>query len=281
MIATVQWTCPSCQRTIRSPYCPECGERPLRPGELTLRGLVAQAFEAFTNIDGRVLRSFRALVTRPGALTVAFLEGRRVPYIGPVALFLATNVLFFAIESLTGGTVFSTPLESHLHTQPWSPLAQTLVENRLAALGTTAALFAPRFDAAVAVHARSLILLMALSFAPLAWLVCRRSRHPFAVHAAFALHLYAYLLLLFCVATMLPAVNLIHGGVRSTSEMLDHVLSTALMAACAWYLYVALGRVYGGTRVARGISAAGLSIGVMVIVLGYRFVLLLITLYTC
>ena len=71
-------------------------------------------------------------------------------------------VLFFAIESLTGGTVFSTPLESHLHTQPWSPLAQTLVENRLAALGTTAALFAPRFDAAVAVHARSLILLMAL-----------------------------------------------------------------------------------------------------------------------
>ena len=112
---------------VRSPYCPDCGERPLRPRELTLRGLVAQAFEAFTNIDGRVLRSFRALITRPGLLTVAFLQGRRVPYIGPVSLFLVTNVLFFATESLTGGTVFSTPLESHLHTQPWSPLAQALV----------------------------------------------------------------------------------------------------------------------------------------------------------
>jgi len=280
MIATTPWICPSCHGRIRTPYCPECGERPLRPGELTLRGLVSQAFQAFTSIDGRVLRSFRALITRPGLLTVAFLEGRRVPYIGPVALFLTTNVLFFATESLTGGTVFSTPLESHLHTQPWSPLAQALIARRLEALNTTAELFAPRFDAAVALHARSLILVMALSFAVLPWIVYRRERHPFAAHAAFALHLYAFLLLLFCVATTLPAVNLIHGGVRSTSEMLDHVLSTVLVIACAAYLYVALGRVYGGTRIARGVRAAGLAVGVIAIVLGYRFVLLLITLYS-
>jgi hypothetical protein len=281
MIATAQWTCPSCHGTIRSPYCPECGERPLRPGELTLRGLVAQAFEAITSIDGRVLRSFRALITRPGLLTVAFLQGRRVPYIGPIALFLATNVLFFAIESATGGTVFSTPLESHLHTQPWSPLARMLVEDRLEALGTTAAIFAPRFDAAVALHARSLILLMALSFAPLPWLVFRRRRHPFAAHATFALHLYSYLLLLFCVATTLPAINLFHGGVRSTSEMLDHVLSTGLLVACGCYLHVAIGRVYGGAVRGRALRAAGLTVAVGAIVLGYRFVLLLITLYTC
>jgi hypothetical protein len=63
MIATIPWTCPSCHDTIRSPYCPRCGERPLRPGELTLRGLVEQAFEALTSIDGRVLRSFRALIS--------------------------------------------------------------------------------------------------------------------------------------------------------------------------------------------------------------------------
>lgn len=281
MIATVQWTCPSCHGTIRSPYCPECGERPLRPGELTLRGLVAQALEAFTSIDGRVLRSFRALITQPGLLTVAFLQGRRVPYIGPVALFLATNVLFFAIESMTGGTVFSTPLESHLHTQPWSPLAQTLVANRLADLRTTAAIFAPRFDAAVALHARSLILLMALSFAPLPWLVFRRGGRPFAAHAAFALHLYAYLLLLFCVGTTLPAINLFHGGVRTTSDMLDHVLSTALLVACGAYLHVGIGRVYGGSARARAFRAAALTVAVGAIVLGYRFVLLLITLYTC
>src|SRR5204863_10127210 len=103
----------------------------------------------FTNIDSRVLRSFRCLASSPGLLTVAFLTGRRKPYIGPVSLFLVTNVLFFAVESLTGSAVFSTPLEMHLHSQPWSPVAQALVAHRLTALQTTAAQFAPRFDAAV------------------------------------------------------------------------------------------------------------------------------------
>lgn len=286
MIATVSWTCPSCRGAVSTPYCPQCGEQPLRPRELTLHGLAEQVFEAFTNIDGRLLRSFRCLVMRPGLLTVAFLEGRRKPYLGPVALFLVANVLFFAVESLTGGTVLSTPLDSHLYKQPWSPLAQTLVTHRLDALHTTAALYAPGFDAAAAVHARSLILLMALSFAVLPGLVFRRGRHPFAAHAVFSLHLYAFLLLLFCVVTTVEAVNVSHGGAGSTS--LDQALSTGLVVACATYLYLAIGTVYpstplgagGGSRTARMLRAIALSVAAAAIVLGYRFVLLLITLYS-
>ena len=279
MIATVPWTCPSCRGAVSTPYCPHCGEQPLRPHELTLRGLGEQVFEAFTNIDGRLLRSFRCLVTRPGLLTVAFLEGRRKPYLGPVALFLVANVLFFGIESTTGGTVFSTPLESHLQTQPWSPLAQVLVPRRLEALQTTAALYAPRFDSAIALHARSLILLMALSFAILPWLVFRRGRHPFAAHAVFSLHLYAFLLLLLSVGTLVPAVT-IEGGVRSMPDSLDHVLSITLMAGCAIYLYFAIRRVYGGSRMDRLLRSLVLTVAAAAIVLGYRFVLLLITLYS-
>ena len=45
----------------------ECGERPLLPRELTLRGLVGQVFEALTSIDGRLLNSFRSLVSRPAS----------------------------------------------------------------------------------------------------------------------------------------------------------------------------------------------------------------------
>jgi Protein of unknown function (DUF3667) len=280
MLATVPWTCPSCRGAVSTPYCPQCGERPLRPRELTLRGLGEQVFESFTNIDGRLLRSFRCLLARPGFLTVAFLQGRRKPYLGPVALFLVANVLFFAMESLTGGTVFSTPLESHLHTQPWSPLAQTLVAHRLDALHTTAALYAPRFDSALAPHARSLILLMTLSFAVLPGLVFRRGRHPVAAHAVFSLHLYAFLLLLFCVVTTVEAVNVSLGDLGSTSGNLDRALSIGLVAACATYLYFAIGVVYGGSRRGRMLRAIALSVAAAAIVLGYRFVLLLITLYS-
>src|SRR5262245_48333202 len=146
------WTCPSCRRGIGTPYCSKCGEQRRDPRELTLAGLAGQAFEALTNVDGKLLRSFRSLVTRPGSLTVAFVEGQRKPFLGPVALFLVANVIFFAVESMSHGLVFSTPLQSHLQDQPWSPIAQPMVAARLALLHTTAASFAPRFDAAVALH---------------------------------------------------------------------------------------------------------------------------------
>src|SRR6185503_10554440 len=115
----------------------------LRPGDLTVRGLVVHLFQAFTSIDGRLLRSFRQLVTRPGSLTVTFVRGQRVPYMGALQLFLIANVLFFAMQSLTLANVVGATLDSHLHQQDWSVLAQTLVAERLEAKHTTLALLAP------------------------------------------------------------------------------------------------------------------------------------------
>jgi len=273
------WTCPSCRRGTSTTYCPTCGERERNPRDLTVRGLVDQAFEAFTNIDGRVLRSIRCLVFEPGALTVAFLQGRRQAFLGPVALFLVANVAFFAFESLTHGLVFTTSLASQLQTQPWSGFAQTIVSNHLAAEKTTLELYAPRYDGAVALHARSLILLMALAFSPLPAVIFRRSGQPFAVHAVFSLHLYAYMLLLFSVATAIPALGMPFGVERSASRALDAVLSISLLLLCGRYLYVAIDAVYGGGRTERVMKSAALTIGVAAIVLGYRFALLLITLY--
>lgn len=280
MTATEVWTCPTCRASVLTPFCPRCGESPLQTHELTLRGLVHQIFEALTNIDGRLMRSFRYLVSRPGALTAAYLAGQRKPYIGPVPLFLLVNVLFFATESLTGGTVFTTPLASHLHTQPWSGVVQDLVARRLEAKDTTLAIYAPLFDQAVAVKARSLILLMALCFAIVPAIVFRGSRLPLIAHAVFSLHFYAFLLLLMCVATAIPPINAWFGGAGHASDPLDHFLSITLLLSSAVYLYFATGTVYRARGLVRVLKVATLTVGVAAIVLGYRFVLLLITLYT-
>jgi Protein of unknown function (DUF3667) len=278
--ATDTWTCPSCRRAIATAYCSTCGERRRDPRELTLRGLLHQAFEAFTNIDGRVLRSFRTLITRPGVLTVAFIEGRRKPFLGPVALFLVANVIFFAAESFTSGLVFSTPLQSHMSQQPWDALARTLVARHLAADHTTLALYAPGFDAAIPLHARSLIMVMVVAFAPLVGLVFHARGRPFAAHAVFSLHLYAYLLMLLSLGTTVPAIWRTIDRSDSSARVVDTVLSIGLLILCAVYLYSAIGQVYGGSRGRRAVSAAALSIATAVTALGYRFALFLLTLYT-
>lgn len=280
MSQVVPWTCPTCRTGVATAYCPDCGEKPLRQRELTLRGLLEQIFEAFTNIDSKLVRSLRSLLTRPGQLTVAFLEGRRKAFLSPVALFLIANVLFFAMESLTGGTVFTTPLDSHLHRQPWSEFAPQLVAYRLAALHTTLDQYAPVFDRAVALKARSLIICMALAFAFVPMLVFRGSKRPLVAHAVFSLHFYAFLLLLMCVAVTIQGIDGWLGDAGVLNDALDHAIAISLLVSSAIYLFFSMHVVYGAGGVARVFKTVVLTVAVGAIVLGYRFALLLITLYT-
>jgi hypothetical protein len=276
---TVPWTCPSCNTGVVTAFCPACGEHPLRTRELTLRGLVEHLFESFTSIDSKLVRSFRNLLMHPGYLTVAYLQGRRKAFIGPVPLFLISNVVFFAVETLVGSKVFITPLDSHLHTQPWSVFAPQLVQDRLATLHSTLALYAPAFDQAIALKARSLIIFMALFFALVPLMVFIRSRRPLVAHAVFSLHFYAFLLLPFCVATVIQATAGRLGGFGLTYEALDHFLSISLLVASAVYLYFGVGAVYAARGIARIAATLVLTVFVGAIVLAYRFALFLITLY--
>jgi hypothetical protein len=145
---------------------------------------------------------------------------------------------------------------------------------------TTLDLYTPVFNQAVALNARSLIIFMVLAFAFVPAIVFHRNRRPLIAHALFSLHLYAFMLLLFSVANAVPALDLRFGGTGFASEPLDRVLSLGLLVACAAYLYIATGAVYGAKGPLRLFKVVALTIGMAAIVLGYRFVLLLITLYS-
>ncbi len=133
MIDRVHWPCPTCNVIVATPFCARCGEEPLVPGDLTLRGLAAKLLHAVASIDARAARSAKCLLRHPGELTESWTSGMRKPYLAPFQLFLIANVLFFAVQGLTGENVFSSSLESHLHHQDWSELAQSLLAQRLEA----------------------------------------------------------------------------------------------------------------------------------------------------
>jgi hypothetical protein len=155
-----------------------------------------------------------------------------------------------------------------------------MVARRLAEMGTTLERYAPAFDQAVVTNAKALVILMVLAFAVVLPLVFGGRRRPFMGHMVFALHLYAFLLLMFCLAMGVVAVHVAYGGAGLASEQLDHVLSLIQLAVCAIYIYLAIGVVYSATGAARALKAAILAAAVAALVLAYRFVLLPITLYT-
>lgn len=279
MSAADAWTCPTCKRLVVTPFCSECGERLLRPRDLTLRSLFEKFFHAITSVDGRLIRTVWCLLHRPGMLTVAYMDGRRKPYIAPLQLFLIANVLFFAIQSFTSTNIFGASLESHLYNQDWSDLARSLVTQRMEKTHTSLDAYAPIFDRAVVLNAKSLIILMTVPFALLLPLVFFRSKRPFATHVVFSLHLYTFLLLLFCLSLLIAMLDVLLGGAGLKSPWMDNVLSVFNLIACAGYLYLATGPVYGASGPSRTLKILALALCVGAIVLGYRFLLFLITFY--
>ena len=98
-------TCPTCNGDVATRYCPDCGERQLRPSDLTLGHLIGQAIETVTNTDGRVFASVRDLAIRPGALTSAYRVTGVIRVLKVVALAAAVPIILvgyrFAIFLIT------------------------------------------------------------------------------------------------------------------------------------------------------------------------------------
>ncbi len=265
---------------MATPFCPRCGERPIKTEDLTFGGALARILHAATSIDGRVLRTFRRLLRHPGTLTKAYVEGQRKPYATPFAIFLLANVLFFTVQSLTHISVLGSNLASHLHLQDWKELAQVLLDRHLQATHTTLAAYTPVFDRAVVVNAKSLVILMVLPFAGLLALLFLGRRQRFMAHLAFSLHLYAFLMLLFSLAVLFAKVVAAFGGPGLESALMDDSLSMFNLIVSGIYIHAALGPAYEIAGMQRLVKALVLTFAAPALVLGYRFAIFLITLYT-
>jgi hypothetical protein len=274
------WKCPGCKRVRQTRFCSQCGEERLRRHDLTLRDLARQFAKGLSSVDGKLLRSSRAILAGPGTLTAAYVQGERRRFVSPLALFLIANALFVGMQSLTGMSILSSPLNSHLHVQDWREVAQSLVARRLAATHETLANYTPRFDRAVTFNAKALMILMVLAFAPVVALLFRGRHQTIGVHVVFAMHLYAFVLVLFCASLALAEGDAMVGGGGLSSPNVDTVLSLLNLIACGVYIYLAIGPTYAASGVARYAKAAVLTTAVACLFVGYRFLIFLITLYT-
>lgn len=245
-----------------------------------MRDLASQFVKGFSSVDGKLLRSFRSILTAPGNLTRSYVRGERRRYLSPLALFLLANALFVGAQVFTGTNIFSTPLESHLNGQDWSPAARELVAQRLSGSSWSVTDYAKIFDQAAVFNAKALMILMVLALAPIMALIFYRRRRAAGVHVVFALHVYAFILVLLSFSLLLVEINLLTGGRGLQSPQVDLALSLFNLAVCVGYVFLAIRPVYGSIDTARVIEAVLLSFAIAGIFIGYRFVIFLITLST-
>jgi Protein of unknown function (DUF3667) len=75
-------------------YCPQCGQENTTT-RTSFTGLMSDLFSNYLTLDSRTGRTVLPFLFRPGAITVAFNQGRRLLYLHPVRLYVLMNILYF------------------------------------------------------------------------------------------------------------------------------------------------------------------------------------------
>lgn len=97
-----QTHCRNCDSELSGEFCHSCGQsaRSLRRPFWTL---VKESAETLFVMDGRLMQTIPALMTRPGEISRDYLNGRRARYIPPFRLYVFASLIFFVLLPLVTG----------------------------------------------------------------------------------------------------------------------------------------------------------------------------------
>lgn len=266
-------SCANCSAPLDGEYCAACGQRRFRESDRWIGHLLAEALGHLADLDGRFLRSLRALLLQPGRIARDWFDGRKVRWMSPLALFLFANVLFFFAPGLTDLTLglemqvpepvlrqFRTPEQIEANRvrggQLHSGLTAPFVERALEAARQREVDAGREFDLdrfATEYHARSdaigkaLVIvhvpLVALALMLATW----RSRCYFAEHVVLALTLVAFTLL-FIQVVVVPSAWLYARVMSAFGASAAHGMplfaQLGLVAANVGYFAIACRRCY-------------------------------------
>jgi uncharacterized protein DUF3667 len=97
---THEGACLNCGTKLVGPFCAVCGQK--SHVHRSLRGFFQDFVAGLFNFEGKFWRTLPMLAWHPGELTRRYIAGERARFISPVALYLFTVFLMFAVLNLTG-----------------------------------------------------------------------------------------------------------------------------------------------------------------------------------
>jgi hypothetical protein len=259
-VGTGEPHCPNCGTPAPLAYCPACGQAQ-HALHRSLRSIVDDFLDTFAGWDGKIPATLWLLVRHPGRLTADYVAGRRARYLPPLRLYLLTTLALVLAFQFRGsqarlnftyqpGSAVDAAVRSpaadaraaaragRLPTEagPWQKMKRTYFGDRLRALERMPKEQQQReFQHAFFPKVGRMFFALLPVFALLVAALYRRGPLVYAEHFVFALHAHAFAALALGLAFVLVRVR----------------APAAALVPLAWtagYLFVALRRVYGGSR---------------------------------
>jgi len=106
--------CLNCNNPLRPEdnFCPICGqENNIR--KIPVHHLVVEVFEDFFHFDTKLWNTIKASFTKPGKITLDYLDGKRVRYVPPVKFYVFVSFIFFLLLGKISDTVIDSSNKSN------------------------------------------------------------------------------------------------------------------------------------------------------------------------
>jgi len=245
--------CKNCDTELSGRFCSHCGQRE-KHLDPSLHDLFHELVHEFLHLDGKIVKTLKALVLSPGQLTSEFLSGRRAKYIGPIRLYLTFSLLFFLIaaykaepvlvqgEEQGTGTAENKrefpALQLKIQNTGTTPDANSLggrIESAVAKALRNREVFRHSFFANVSRVMFAIVPLFALGLR----LAYRRRNRRYPAFVYFSLHYHAFAFLALTLYLLAALTN-----VSAVQWLVGYAVALCLPV----YLFIALRRVYGGSR---------------------------------
>lgn len=281
-------SCSNCGADLVGQFCHSCGQKRFVESDRRLGHLLHQFVASATDLDGRVWRTVRALLFRPGLLSREYFEGRRARWISPVSLFLAVSVVYFlaplhggdltlqfiqqvpgeirALSKRSDETLSDAQLTGagQAHSRFTTVWIEQRVRDRDAAArqasnnsrGYTYQDLRAAYDAKADDVSKALVILH-VPFAALALMIIFWRQHRyFAEHFVFALHFFAFTILALEVVLQVRAFAML--AVPQPWTPSEAVYDWIMRFLVPLYAVLAVHRAYGVGWIGSLVSAAGM-----------------------
>lgn len=270
--------CKSCGSVVVERYCPACGEKVLTPDDHTLKHYLGALLNAFTFADSKFWNTLKAVVLRPGELSAAYMDGRRVKYMRPVAFFFLANFIYFLAPIFE---TFNTSLHSQMHYLSHSRWVRAKVEGQLASTGQALAEFTALYEPASGNNAKLLLVAMVFALVIPILIVFFRKRTYISAYVTVAFEMMAFHVWITTIALglLFAAVILLlrAAGIQLTDGMTD---TYTQWPALALHLWVTIGvgrRFFGCSWVGSIWRSVAMLFGLQFALSAYRMLLFALT----
>lgn len=182
-------SCPNCGAELVGAYCHSCGQRQHR--HYKLGTFIKESVHEYLGFDGKLYRTVKTILLKPGQLTRDHYDGIRGRYIKPFQLFLVSYVIFW-FAAVSQGIYDFTLYEYFNWSPPSTELVESLVRGTVAERQMDIKVYEREFNTNSDTMRKGLIIFLVPILALVSWLINFKQQKYYIQHLILAIHFFTF-----------------------------------------------------------------------------------------